>query len=710
MNEHSRPISIFAALILCIAGSGLFAREDADEPLYTPGLLQCFSPADKAKGADCRIARLVALHSPAGNTPSPFLDAEPLEVEWHGFLDIDLADDFTFTIEGRGRFTLTLAGKKIIDSAGEDLSKEKPVTVELENGKIPLLATYSAPAAGAAELRLFWSSFDWQREPVPPMVLFHDPSDKAARESRSLRQGRELFARLRCVRCHSGIRSSETSMPELSIDAPSLLAAGKKFRPDWLARWIEDPRGIRKQATMPRLLHGAESRENARDIAAWLSSLGKPGKVKPTVSPEVIKKGGELFADLGCFNCHTLRKAPAAGEEEADRISLRNIGDKWRPRALEEFLLDPDRDYKWIRMGDLGLKAAEARALVAFLLSRPGDPLKTQTFKRPPNPTRGREVAEKLRCANCHQLAEEKKQEGLLYPATNDIAALTKNGFKGGCLSASPPGRHGIADFGLEKEQLASLRNFATSRLDSLERSSPAEFAGRQLRRLRCGACHDRDSKAALWPTLEEEVAHLIEKRAEPEGEPGSPEAKFSVVQARPPLTWTGEKLRAEWTAKQLAGTLDYELRPWLRSRMPRFPARARGIADGLARQHGYPAASPPLTKSDSEMARVGKKLALRDGGFSCVSCHGVGKKPPEAVFEVPGTNFMYASERLRREHFHRWMLDPSRVVKNSRMPQFADDEARSPFVKYYGGDARRQFEAIWQWFLEGRDITPPVK
>ena len=710
MNEYSRPFSTFAALIIWVAGSGLFAQENAAGPLYAPGLLQCFSPADKAGGADCRIARLVALYSPAGSTPSPFLDAGPLEVEWRGFLDIDRADDFTFPIEGRGRFTLTLAGKKIIDSAGEDLSKEKPVTVELENGKIPLLATYTGPAAGAAELRLFWSSFDWQREPVPPMVLFHDPADKAARESAALRQGRELFARLRCVRCHSGIKSSETSMPELSIDAPSLLAAGKKFRPDWLARWIENPRGIRKQATMPQLLHGAESRENARDIAAWLSSLGKPGKVKPAASPEIIKKGGELFADLGCFNCHTLRKAPAAGGEEADRISLRNIGDKWLPRALEEFLLDPDRDYKWIRMGDLGLKASEAQALVAFLLSRPGDPLKQQIPRRPPNPARGRKLVEKLRCVNCHQLTEEKKQTALLYPATNNIAALKKGGFKGGCLSSSPPERHGIASFGLEKEQLVNLRSFAASRLDSLGRSSPAEFAARQMRRLRCGACHDRDSKPALWPTLEEEVAHLLEQRTDPETEPGSPQAKFSVVQARPPLTWTGEKLRAEWTRKQLAGTLDYELRPWLRSRMPRVPARAQGIAEGLALQHGYPALSRPLPKSDSEMTRIGKLLSLRDGGFSCVSCHGVGKKPPEAVFEVPGTNFMYAGERLRREHYHRWMLDPSRVVKNSRMPQFADDEARSPFTKYYGGDARRQFEAIWQWFLEGRDITPPVK
>ena len=709
MNRYSRLISVFTVLGGLTCAGVLRAREEAEaEPVYSPGLLQCFSAADEETSTDCRPARLVALHLPANAAPSPFTGQGSTRVEWRGFLDIDLADDFTFSIEGRGRFTLTLGGKEIFNSSGEDLSKEKAVTVELDSGKVPLLAAYTGPPAGARELRLFWSSFDWQREPVPPMVLFHDPADKAARESAALRQGRELFARLRCVKCHPGVNISKTSMPELSKDAPSLLAAGKKFRQDWLARWIENPRSFRKQATMPRLLHGAGSRENARDIAAWLASLGKPGKARTPASPAIIKKGGELFADLGCFNCHTLQQPAQAGGP--DRISLRNIGEKWRPPALEEFLLDPDLDYKWIRMGDLKLKAPEARALVAFLLSLPSDQRKAQAFKRPPNPALGKELAEKLRCANCHQLSEEKGPADIPYPATNNIEALKKGAFKGGCLSSDPPGRHGIANFGLEKERLSNLRSFANSRLDSLDRSSPVEFAARQMRQLRCGACHERDSNPARWPTLEEEVAHLVANRLEPGNEPESPEEKFSVVQARPPLTWTGEKLRPEWTEKQLAGTLDYELRPWLRSRMPRFPARAQGIAGGLALQHGYPDVSQPLEKSDLAMAKVGKRLALRDGGFSCVSCHGVGEKPPEAVFEVPGTNFMYASERLRREHFHRWMLDPSRVVKNSRMPQFADDEARSPFTAYYGGDARKQFEAIWQWFLEGRNITPPSK
>ena len=233
MNRYSRLISVFTVLGGLACAGVLRAREEAEtEPVYSPGLLQCFSTADEETTTDCRPARLVALHLPANTAPSPFTGQGPTTVEGGGFLDIDVADDFTFPSEGRGRFTLTLGGKEIFDSSGDDLSREKAVTVELDSGKIPLLAVYTAAPAGARELRLFWSSFDWQREPVPPTVLFHDPADKAARESAALRQGRELFAGLHCVKCHPGVNISKTWMPELSRDAPSLLAAGRKFRQD----------------------------------------------------------------------------------------------------------------------------------------------------------------------------------------------------------------------------------------------------------------------------------------------------------------------------------------------------------------------------------------------------------------------------------------------------------------------------------------------
>ena len=57
--------------------------------------------------------------------------------------------------------------------------------------------------------------------------------------------------------------------------------------------------------------------------------------------------------------------------------------------------------------------------------------------------------------------------------------------------------------------------------------------------------------------------------------EPMPKEGFFTAEQVRPPLTWAGEKLKPEWTAAFLAGQVKYKPRPWLRSRMPAFPARA---------------------------------------------------------------------------------------------------------------------------------------
>ena len=48
--------------------------------------------------------------------------------------------------------------------------------------------------------------------------------------------------------------------------------------------------------------------------------------------------------------------------------------------------------------------------------------------------------------------------------------------------------------------------------------------------------------------------------------------------------------------------------------------------------------------------------------GFGCVQCHGVGDTPPVQVFERQGVNFDVAAERLRKEYYMRWLLDPLRI------------------------------------------------
>jgi hypothetical protein len=44
-------------------------------------------------------------------------------------------------------------------------------------------------------------------------------------------------------------------------------------------------------------------------------------------------------------------------------------------------------------------------------------------------------------------------------------------------------------------------------------------------------------------------------------------------------------------------------------------------------------------------------------------------------------------------------MLNPTRVSPDTKMPTFAA-EGRSPFEEF-GGDVVKQFEAIWNYFLE---------
>ena len=67
----------------------------------------------------------------------------------------------------------------------------------------------------------------------------------------------------------------------------------------------------------------------------------------------------------------------------------------------------------------------------------------------------------------------------------------------------------------------------------------------------------------------------LIQDGVEDEPE-GTEDEKIAPDQTIPMLTWTGEKLRPEWTARLLSGKLDYRLRPWLRARSVRKTGRRK--------------------------------------------------------------------------------------------------------------------------------------
>jgi mono/diheme cytochrome c family protein len=141
---------------------------------------------------------------------------------------------------------------------------------------------------------------------------------------------------------------------------------------------------------------------------------------------------------------------------------------------------------------------------------------------------------------------------------------------------------------------------------------------------------------------------------------------------------------------------------------MPAFKLRAAGLAQGFAMEHGCAPKTEPYPKPDPTLVPIGQKLIGTVGGFSCVQCHAVGGAQPLAPFEAPAIDFMYATERLRKDYYQRWMLNPIALDPATKMPRFSDDEDKTALRDTLDGDANKQFDAIWQSLLQGKDVKRP--
>jgi mono/diheme cytochrome c family protein len=636
--------------------------------------------------SDVRDARMAELCVPARSSPSSFLPPGPFRATWEGWISVDLGTDCTFLAVGTGHLEVTVNGKPALRSEGPDFSKAQGTPVFLKKGRNRLLARYESPGADEdAFVRLFWSSSDFPLESVGPLVTSHDASAAPLRIRRREREGRELFAARRCGKCHA---VEPRGMPELEMDAPSLKDVGARLRGEWMARWIQDPRALRPTATMPNVLHGGL--QDAADIASYLSTLGAPEGSWTEPSPEAVTAGGVLYAELRCIGCHTRPGADPA----PDRQSMRFVRAKWKPAGLRDFLLEPEKHYAWIRMPNFKLTPDEATKLSAFLLSQSRE---LPAWERPAgDPERGKKRLAEAGCLACHEAPIPNLSRA---PA---LAQLPPEGWSRGCLAEDPPRapRHALAP--AERE---ALQAFASTDLASLGRDAAPEFAERQIHALRCAACHKRDDRQDLWSEVKGETENLKPPKKEENAEFAEPPPAEHVI---PTLSWTGEKLKPEWTAAFLRGEIAERPRPYLQLlRMPFFKSRAEGIVRGLVLEHGCPAKSPSEPAPDPALAEIGRKLSGPNGGLDCIACHGIGPKGATKVFEAPAPNFKYSRARIRSDYFRRWVLAPLRVEPGTKMPQFFEN-GQTKLTEILDGDANRQIGALWEFLLEGEQIRPP--
>jgi mono/diheme cytochrome c family protein len=693
--------------VFLLLGAPLWVRAD-------PGVCVTFQ---QDNASDARIARLIALAVARDTRPTPILAPGPFTATFTGEINLKLRGEYTFTAHGRGAIEITVNGEPALSARGDDLAQQSGKAVKLKKGANAIIAKYSAPESGDAELRLYWAERKSPAEPVSPLLLTHDPAagNDALKQALTLRQGRELAANLRCIQCHqpAGLLQQvgvENAMPELAIDAPNLEDVGSRLEPQWLARWISDPRSVRADATMPQLFHApadpahpseGQPDPRARDIAVYLADRKAAASFPdpPAASAELIAKGTRLFTGLGCIGCHAAPDQASLGAVAPDRVSLRHVRSKYHSAGLRDFLLAPAKRYAWIRMPDFKLSSEEADALTAFLLARAPDDSLPQTDLSGADPKRGEQLFRSSGCANCHA---PKEPSELRTPSLDDVR---KSDRKHGCVAETLADRGSAPDFRLTESQLAALRQFAGTDWQSLLHDAPPEFAERQVRQLNCNACHTRDNTVDAWTNLSQEVQGL-EAGLPPE--PKDAKSTIGGDQQRPLLTWVGDKLKPDWMARFIAGTVDYKPRPWLMARMPAFASRAEKLAEGLSLEHGWtlkPLEEPP---PDPQLVSIGQRLVGRNQGFSCNQCHPVGTSPALVPFDSPAPNFSHTFERMRKDYYHRWVRSPQKYQPGTRMPQYADADGKTSYKDTLGGDAEKQFEAIWQYLRAGRAIDPP--
>lgn len=708
---------------------------DAVDEKNNAGLLLELESLAQPGVKDFRVARIPNLFVPAGTPPSAFLPAGPFKATWDGFLKVDLRDNYVFTADGRGKlkveiFKLDPATKneppekkkytrvEILSASGSDFKKTAGKPQELAKGKNRFIITYESPADGDAIMRLNWRSAEidpdngFFDESLPPRFLTFDNSNPDFRAALRLRQGRELYASLRCEACHGGehigAKIAKEFMPELSMDAPNLSEAGRRLKRDWIAHWVKNPRALRNESSMPALLRGANLDADAADIAEFLSTLGTPEKADiDAPNDESIKKGGYVFAKLGCISCHML---PNTQKADPGRILLSYVRNKWNPPALQRFLRKPDAHYAWIRMPDFRLTDDEIKHVSAFILGLPiKDGAKGETIpalEGKGDAAHGKMLVESLGCLNCHNAGDKLASQSKAV----DFKSIKGEKWAQGCLADKEKSMGKAPNFHLSAEERGALLAFAATDLTSLKQEALPEFAERQIASLRCIACHNRDGKEALWSEqspLEVEQADFKEvEEAKPGADPGADEKK--VGQHKPSLTWIGEKLKPEWMTKFIDGKIEYKPRIWLHARMPGFHSRADLLSKGLCIEHGYATVNPPEFKRDEKLAEIGARIAAKDGGFNCAACHKIGGEnvTTKEAFEWPAINFMFIKERLMEPFYYKWMHEPIRMEPGTGMTAFAKG-GKNP-SDFFKGDGEKQIEALWHYLQAGREIKSP--
>ncbi len=537
--------------------------------------------------------------------------------------------------------------------------------------------------------------------------------------------GQELFDRLGCRACHAeGLDrerlSRKTGLQELaeflsdplplwpSGEMPDLMLSDKESLA--LAAWILDAQyqaGPSETIRIPGLLCEVFEPDISPVVVADAIE-GEPAEV--TVAATVGVEPATRDDDFGIRLRGELHvPEPRSGEmfvesDDGSRLSLNGEelinNDNLHSQHREAEEVELDAGYHGIEItmfeagGDAYLDAGWGSADAEQVESFRAEQLSHLKFRYSPiahepfvpdaaKAERGRQHFARLRCAACHPLPGV---EPASSPPFADLRSLDE-----GCLSETPG--PGIPDFRLTSGQRELLRNLLRHQEELSTPLPPRTQVDHELARLRCDSCHSYAKRGG--PSRDIKAFFVSDADLGEEG------------RIPPDLTEVGPKLTPDWLGKVLFE--DGRIRPYMHTRMPRFGKNnLQRIYDAWQQDAAESSWIPPTPIAEQVMEEAEVILVGRDlvgtGGFSCITCHTFGGHPS---LGVPAADLQTTAERLRPGWFQRWMEEPSKLRRGTRMPTYFEN-GRSALDQFLDGDQNAQIASMWTYFARGSDLLPP--
>ncbi len=541
----------------------------------------------------------------------------------------------------------------------------------------------------------------------------------------SITRGIRLFHSLGCAACHGDQQKPATERPSYAMPLGKL---DTKYTVGSLFSFLKDPHAVRPSGRMPSL---NLSDKEARDVANYLL---QDVDVEPNLTFEYFEGSWQKLPD---FNALTpTATGAAAGFDVSAAARKEQFGLRFKAflhiatDGEYEFWLGSDDGSRLLVDGETvidvddihphttknarqKLSAGVHSVVVEYFeaggeeslsveIKGPGinrQPLAghVSNSEQPPEERRSFQVNEdlvregqdfftSLGCASCHQHEKIGKNTG----TSKQVPPFAELNVSKGCLSGSS--QAGVPEFALTQQQRSDIVAAMTSLKTNTDAAASeiTQQISEVMLTLNCYACHQRNKTGGVPREHNDLFATSIPEM----GDEG---------RIPPHLDGIGDKLQKSWLQHVMNnGTKD---RPYMATRMPKFGEKNVGQlidlfvhADEQTDVDDVPFAEP------EHRVIADARLMVGDQALSCVKCHYFGKHKATGIQSLDLTTM---TTRLRRDWFHRYLLNPQAYRPGTRMPS-AWPNNRSVVPKILHGAPSQQIEAIWLYLSDGTKAKLP--